>query len=140
MCIPKWSWYIYEKHKNNMTEHVWEYTLMHDITELLWEARRSFPWFFFINPLYTAYRGSWNIPLINTYPSRNPLQSLYLNKLLQDLLFPFLWGTCTSCINLLPSAKAVFWNRVETNIRYLKQFLHLRPLVVSSDSLMNSVH
>lgn len=38
-----------------MTEHVWEYTLMHDITELLWKARRSFSWFFFV--LFCFYKS-----------------------------------------------------------------------------------
>lgn len=78
---------------------------MSDITEL---PEAAFVPFFSINPLEREINGkSRNILMINTYPSRNPLQSVYLNKLLQELLVSFLWGTCSSCINLLPSTKAV---------------------------------
>lgn len=87
-----------------------EYTLICDITEFVWKAESSYLCFFIKSSYRKVNTRSRNILFIYTYPSRNPLQSVYLNKLLQAPLFSFLWGNCP-CTNLLLFTK-VLWSEI----------------------------
>lgn len=89
------------------------YAPVYTLTEIVRKVRSSYLCFF-IKSLYRKINTrNRNILIIYTYPSRYPLQSVYLNKLLKALLFSFLWGNCSGT-NLLPLT-IVLWSETGLN-------------------------